>query len=452
MQCYRLVRQHQITFPNEPVKDYTIWALTGNLESDLNRMKNKQSKIYDDVRHYKIIPHYDVFSFEKEMIKVKYNAECVTNAWLKMHEICNHFKLLDGRNHIVHFDNAAFPGAFIMAINHNCKAKGIGLEWWASSMVGRDHLLPDTFGLRDRYPERWLMGSEQVNGDVTKPECIAHWQEALGNKVDLYTSDVGFEAGEDGDYTRQEVRHLHAHLGQILTGLVTLKNGGTMVVKQYTFFSMFNVTLYAILTILFRRLYICKPRSSRPTNSETYLVGLRFRGPFKEGSMEQELIRMLRMRLENFTPLPFLPEKGLENQFQCSVQMAYQIYQTQIDALKHRLQWYRQVRTRKQNVWERYEDLKREIREQWYKNYPIAYLQEDQKLNSRVGDKGNPLLYIDDTQTEEERKDSPASEETAHRTNANTTGTDCTGPGESGPRDAGGDDTITGQHGGEAGS
>lgn len=449
MQRYRLVRQRQITFPTQPVKDYSIWALTGNLESELNHMKNKQSKIYEDARHYKIIPHYDVFSFEKEMIKVKYNAECVTNAWLKMHEICNHFKLLEGVKSLVHFDNAAFPGAFIMAINHNCKTKGIALEWWASSMVGRDHLLPDTFGLRDRYPDRWLMGTGPVDGDVTKPECIAHWQQKLGNKVDLYTSDVGFETGKDGDYTRQEVQHLHAHLGQILTGLVTLKNGGNMVVKQYTFFSMFNVTLYAILTTLFRRVYICKPRSSRPTNSETYLVGLRFRGPFEDGSMEQDLIRMLKMRLGNFTPLPFLSEKEMDDKFQCSVQTAYEIYQTQIDALKHRLQWYRQVRTRKQNVWERYEDFKRETRERWYKNYPIMYLQEDQKLNSRIGDKGNPLLYIDDTQKEEERQNSSPPKEATPRTNANAGRTGCVGTGMFGSGDAGGGCEITDQHGGE---
>ena len=55
-----------------------------------------------------------------------------------------------------------------------------------------------------------------------------------------------------------------------------LKNGGTLVTKQYTFFKWENISIHAILTNLFRKVYIAKPITSRPANSETYVVGINF--------------------------------------------------------------------------------------------------------------------------------------------------------------------------------
>ena len=94
--------------------------------------------------------------------------------------------------------------------------------------------------------------------------------------VDLYTSDVGFD--KITTYENKEIDHLDKNIGQILAALVTLKAGGAMVVKQYTFFESLNISLYAILTNVFKEVYMSKPVTSRPTNTETYVIGKSYLG------------------------------------------------------------------------------------------------------------------------------------------------------------------------------
>ena len=49
------------------------------------------------------------------------------------------------------------------------------------------------------------------------------------------------------DYNAQEVLHMKANLGQIICGLVVLKNGGSFVTKQYTYFHPTTIAYIAVL-------------------------------------------------------------------------------------------------------------------------------------------------------------------------------------------------------------
>jgi 23S rRNA U2552 (ribose-2'-O)-methylase RlmE/FtsJ len=96
--------------------------------------------------------------------------------------------------------------------------------------------------------------------------------EKLNEKVDLYTSDIGIEVKIE-DMIHQETVEAQLNLGQIVCALHTLKNGGHMVCKTFLFFKPMTMSLLYILTKIFRDLYICKPVTSRPGNSEIYIVG-----------------------------------------------------------------------------------------------------------------------------------------------------------------------------------
>jgi hypothetical protein len=63
------------------------------------------------------------------------------------------------------------------------------------------------------------------NGDVLVEANQVDFCKQLGGKVDLYTSDLGFDVSSD--YNNQELIQLPANIGQILTGLLTLKKGGS---------------------------------------------------------------------------------------------------------------------------------------------------------------------------------------------------------------------------------
>lgn len=340
MQYYRIVSQ-PVTLPTRPVEPYDVWALSGDLEQRLNREKIRSEALHKNKAFQHLLPMFHPFHVERRKIELASRGQHVTNAWLKMTELLAYFRLVSkGTKALVHFDNAAFPGAFIMATNHWTKTRGIEYRWHASSMISTDvPLLNDTFGLLCRHPDNWLMSASGNDGDVMSPSNIDDWEKRLEHRVSLYTSDLGFETGRDGDYSRQEKDHLCAHLGQILAGLVTLRNRGHLVCKQYTFFSIFNVTLYACLTQLFTEVWISKPATSRSTNSETYLVCRGFLGPFAPGTKQWAIVQHLRARLADFNDSPLLDRPSLTNDFMISVQAAYQIHERQIKRLVKRRKW-----------------------------------------------------------------------------------------------------------------
>ena len=93
--------------------------------------------------------------------------------------------------------------------------------------------------------------------------------------LDLFVSDV--YAGVTS-YDRQEEQISKLTLGQIVVALRTVKVGGSCIIKQDTFFTLFSRSLLAIISNLFTTFTIAKPQTSKARNSEIYLVGQGFLG------------------------------------------------------------------------------------------------------------------------------------------------------------------------------
>lgn len=246
----------------------------------------------------------DLYTGLKFTIRNLYGGQAVTNAWLKMYEMTTEMGLVlavrapavddPDHTHVLRaFCNAELPGAFICALNHYLCVwhPETRFEWVGSSLypdpgntAGQapgevsGEILGDYYGLYAHNPDRWLM-SPKMRGDVTNTAdiraLVAGAKTRLG-EIDLYTSDAGI--GVSDDYARQEELTARIHLGQILVGLMTLRAGGAMVVKTYTFVHPSSISLMAVCASVFDSFYVTKPVTSRPTNSEVYIIGLGFRG------------------------------------------------------------------------------------------------------------------------------------------------------------------------------
>ena len=120
------------------------------------------------------------------------------------------------------------------------------------------------------------MGGNLISGDVTDVVVVKAIAKIVHTRIPggvrLYTSDAGFNI--DKDYDTQEEQTMMVNYGQVLSGLVTLAPGGMLITKQYMFNHPFNRSLIALLSTMFDRLLIVKPLTSRPMNSEIYLVGI----------------------------------------------------------------------------------------------------------------------------------------------------------------------------------
>lgn len=291
--------------------------------AELNKHKKFMDKIEPNV-YNSFIKEMDQYFKLKSIIRTEYLGQAVSNAWLKMYEMLVYYsdKLNIGKTFTM-FGNCELPGAFLSATNHFMQDHfpDTKFDWRACSYMSEsansdNTKLGDHYGIYKNNREKWLMSSNTLHiddvvniyesltksgllgtiypkqiikngkaitkkylvGDVTDTDDIKTIAKSimLWGNVDLYTSDAGI--GVESDYDNQEELTLKLNFGQILSGLATTKIGGTLITKQYTYFTLFNLSLINLLSTMFEYLYICKPLTSRPANSEVYIVGINFKG------------------------------------------------------------------------------------------------------------------------------------------------------------------------------
>ena len=255
------------------------------LEENLEKEKARIDVFHNDRKDMRKFNFYSAVTktldqlkvYAREVEKRVHKAGSITNAWMKCWEMIHTFNLVpvDHPDTFTIFCNAEFPGAFILALNHYIKTctKSKKYEWYANSLWPGDgkgankEIFKDSFKLYEKYPTRWLMNAEN-EGSVLDPKMIKIIEDRLADKVDLYTSDIGIGAEFD-----EEEAEAPLNLGQIICGLKTLKEEGTMVCKMFLFFKPFNMSLLRLLSNVFKHFYVTKPMASRGGNSEIYIIG-----------------------------------------------------------------------------------------------------------------------------------------------------------------------------------
>ncbi|KAJ3332131.1 FtsJ methyltransferase domain-containing protein 2 [Kappamyces sp. JEL0680] len=115
-------------------------------------------------------------------------------------------------------------------------------------------------------------GSGDLYLDENNQAFCAAVNGAAKDGVDLVVADGGFSVV--GDEEHQEEHSKQLLVAQILAMFRVLKKGGNFVVKLFDLLTDFSVELVYLLYLYFERISICKPFSSRPANSERYLVCL----------------------------------------------------------------------------------------------------------------------------------------------------------------------------------
>lgn len=163
-------------------------------------------------------------------------------------------------------DVAAGPGGFTEYIQFRQeRAKGYGmtirgdLDWKFSSLdMGR------------------FMA---FYGDDNTGNLYKNWEwfvkriiDMEGDGTDLVMGDGGFEISEGEDFSRQEWLSTRLLLCQILIGIGCCRPGGNFLVKIFDTVTEISAQLIYILSCCFETITIFKPVSSRPANSERYMI------------------------------------------------------------------------------------------------------------------------------------------------------------------------------------
>ena len=353
----------------------------------------------------------DLYSGLKRTLRDEYNMSNPTNASLKMYEIIIQMRLLacesGALTRIRTFCDAELPGAFIVAINHYVKTMcpATNFDWVGSSYFPKDAaergdntILGDFYGLYANNRERWLMGPSPnalpageppLTGDLTDANVVAALSDAVHARyggATLYTSDAGIDVS--ADFNRQEELTALLNYGQVICGILALAPGGHLVTKQYTFVTPFSRSIIALIAALFDEAYVVKPLTSRPANSEVYIIGKGFRG------VDQALADALLDRLAAYraapdtTPCdwsPLLDPTMTADVDAALLRAARQLHERQqVAFLNEAAEFSRQWRGQIDKLGHFLNRDARQVQESWLANNPVRRIRDDQQLPSNA--------------------------------------------------------------------
>lgn len=238
-----------------------------------------------------LIGQIDVYQNLKQILKKQYNAEMVTNAWIKMYEMITMFpNLVPSVGNVKTFHLCEAPGAFIASLNHLLTTRNQTLEWYAQTLKPiNNSALDDHFGLIASYPNRWFFGDNNDNtGDITHTTIIKYYaKHPLLQNLDFMTADAGLQC-DPRELNEQEAFLGKINMGQIVCILACLPKGKSAIFKTFIPMSEpLTISLMYLVTQLFGTVSITKPSTSHSTNSEVYIVLNNYKG------IEPDLLEIL---------------------------------------------------------------------------------------------------------------------------------------------------------------
>lgn len=298
-----LKNNNNVSFLEEPESNLDFF----NFSKILNNYRNEIDKINSDdwkrIRWY--INEYDFVVI----------PPIINRAFYKYWEIIYEFDLINIHEKVLHCAEA--PGGFIQGtslyylkhVKHlhkyeNNKSDYTLVEKKKKNVVKNIY----TISLNKDYHKYKVYNLPSYNKNIiTKNVCITYGKDNTGdiNNLDnlyyiknknggekffLITADGGFDEGIE--FNIKEQLHYKLILGEIISALVLQKNNGNFVLKMFDIFTETSCHLLYVLCMCYDEIYCYKPLTSRPTNSEKYIVCKKF-------NIEQEKLDILLNYLNN---------------------------------------------------------------------------------------------------------------------------------------------------------
>ena len=241
-------------------------------------------------------------------IDKKNNSICIlsplSRSFFKLIEILNEFNLISDRKIPVNVGCfAEGPGGFIESIFYKRRNKRDKI--YGYTLKNSNKNIPGWEKLNEMKKNNELLNI-CVNNEyrnLYNEEDLKYIFDKHKNSFDLITADGGFDYSVD--FNNQEKLSQKMILSEIICALYTQKVGGHFVIKVFDLFSSLTLSLIYLLYIFYDEMHIYKPKTSRPANSEKYIIVKNFKG-CSEKQRNNLLKCLLNFNLdENFTGLNF---------------------------------------------------------------------------------------------------------------------------------------------------
>ncbi len=258
------------------------------LNEILNIEKNKISTHYNNNSSWDKVKK---FSNEYEFIYTSSYANDYKNisstipisrSFFKLWEIINNYDDIIPLNteNLKTAHIAEGPGGFIECVYKYLDKYNINSinEIHGITLLSNNKTIPN-WKIKKNFINKYNIHLNNINdgdGDLYNFNNITSFMESVKNDSDSFnccdfiTADGGFDFS--GNFNEQEKDFIIFLICEIYIVLNLLKVGGNAVIKIYDIYSKESIKILYILTIFFEEVLIVKPLSSRPANSEKYLL------------------------------------------------------------------------------------------------------------------------------------------------------------------------------------
>lgn len=217
-----------------------------------------------------------------ELVGFLCKKQVISRSFFKLYEMIYHEPIILSERLNCFFICEA-PGGFIDCVGDIRKKKNKHFDYLTTS-------------IRKGIIYSQYIDTERIfYSDITLLENIDYMIEKSRNKfpngVDLVTGDGGFNVKY---FHAQEIISSKLIFSEIILALSIQKHGGTFILKVFDMFTHNTNMFYLLLCSCYSYVKIIKPRASRYSNSERYLICYSFRG------ISNSLIKKLRRIHELF--------------------------------------------------------------------------------------------------------------------------------------------------------
>lgn len=321
------------------------------VRKQLIEIKNKIEKYHDN----RLWDRYKKGTNEYELIFTScYNypsialKKPISRSYFKHWELMHDFGLfMKNKNEITASFIAEGPGGFIEAfVDYTGKNNIATKQLYGITLLSNDKNVPQ-WKLPKQYRKKlsFLNGADNT-GSLYNPENISDFIKTIGeNGCDYVTCDGGFDFSND--FNNQEEASLKLIKCECYLGMRILKLGGIFVIKLFDFNHKDTRAILYMLYKSFKKVYFYKPNTSRPANSEKYIVCCHYFGNdieyldnlllsnqidekidaesgFNEALTEYNILYMENQTMNIASTLDYIkkqknPDENIYQQYKCSI-------------------------------------------------------------------------------------------------------------------------------------
>lgn len=277
----------------------------------LQELKNKIFTSSNWDKHKKFSNDYELIHIPNKRNRTDSIAyyQPLSRSYFKMIELIQDYDLLD--NFHSKFKSAHLaegPGGFMEATFNliNKKKESTYCQHYGITLYSENKDIPGwnkAYDFLFKNNNIHISYGEDNTGNLYLPANILHFSKFVEyGSCELITADGGFDFSVD--FNKQEQLSYKLILCEILSCLYIQKRGGHFVCKFFDIYTPETVKLLYLLSCFYNKVYISKPYTSRPANSEKYIICKEFIG------IDYEYLDSI---------LSFLPENNIQDIFDFKV-------------------------------------------------------------------------------------------------------------------------------------